>query len=346
MISWSISPGRNKGSLQGGKDKKMKKRLFRLLAAAVFLSVLFSSALCEDGFVHISDAAGLFRMSEDPSGSYILDNDIDLSDVEWTPIRFSGTLDGNGHSILHLSVHAFDPETGRTVDGNGYKYKTNLMGFFSIAENAVVRNLSFPGAIVSGTSGDHAFAAVVAAVSTHSVFENLSVSGSVCLFCGGKMGGVAGLVGFGTGSISDSTADLTLIYADTDKKKKCEQFLGGAVADGFMDVTGVTVRINGYASVYGYAHCGGLIGMHRQHEKRTRANAITHVSGNTVTGEITFFEKNRDRRAYCKGIMGERLNKYVKMENNDDSGFTRNEIRKYDEILLPEGWESAQWQVN
>ena len=30
------------------------------------------------------------------------------------------------------------------------------------------------------------FAAVVAAVSTHSVFENLSVSGSVCLFCGGK----------------------------------------------------------------------------------------------------------------------------------------------------------------
>ena len=32
------------------------------------------------------------------------------------------------------------------------------------------------------------------------------------------------------------------------------------------------------------------------------------------------------------------MNKYVKMENNDESGFVRNEIRKYDQILLPDGW--------
>ena len=60
-----------------------------------------------------------------------------------------------------------------------------------------------------------------------------------------------------------------------------------------------------------------------------------------MTGRITFFEKNRDRRAYCKGIIGERLNKYVKMDRNDDSGFERNEIKKYDQILLPEGWNAG-----
>ena len=132
---------------------------------------------------------------------------------------------------------------------------------------------------------------------------------------------------------------MTLIYADTNQKKKCEQFLGGAIANGFVDCYNVQVQIDGYASVYGYAHCGGLIGMFRQNEKRTKENSVTHIYDCRVSGQISFFEKNSDRRAYCKGIIGERLNKYVKMENNDESGFVRNEIRKYDQILLPDGWE-------
>ena len=67
-------------------------------------------------------------------------------------------------------------------------------------------------------------------------------------------------------------------------------------------------------------------------------SAVTHIYDCRASGQISFFEKNSDRRAYCKGIIGERLNKYVKMENNDESGFVRNEIRKYDQILLPDGW--------
>ena len=232
----------------------------------------------------------------------------------------------------------FDPETGTTWDGNNYKYKTRLMGFFSVLDNACVRNIRFADAAVYGESEEPAFAAILAAISTHSTIENVSVSGSACLYCGAKMGGVAGIVGFGTGSITDSEADVTLIYADTNTKKKCEQFLGGALAAGYMDCKNVKVRIDGYASVYGYAHCGGVIGMFRQHEKRTKANGNSAVCGCAASGQITFFERNSDRRAYCKGIIGERLNKYVKLENNDDSGFTRNEIKKYDQILLPEGW--------
>ena len=181
--------------------------------------------------------------------------------------------------------------------------------------------------------------AILAAIATHSEFENVSVSGSAALWCSAKMAGVGGLTGFGTGSITDSRADVTLVYVDTNQKTKCEQFLGGAVANGFMTCKNVTVNIDGYASVFGYAHCGGLIGMHRQHETRTNDNAITHVDDCTVTGRITFFERSSSRRAYCKGIIGELLNKYVKTSNNDDSGFERNEIKKYDQILLPEGWE-------
>lgn len=317
----------------------MKRFLIPLLLAALALLMISGAALAEEEAVHISDAQGLLSMADNPSGSYVLDNDIDLTGIDWKPLRFSGTLDGNGYTIYGLRVTSFDPETGRTMDGNGYKYHTNLIGFFSVAENATVRNLCFEDAQVHGECEDHAFAAIVAAISTHSTFENLSVCGSAALWCSGKMVGVGGIVGFGTGSITDSEADITLVYVDTNQKKKCEQYMGGAVANGFMSCVNVTVNIDGYASVYGYAHCGGLIGMHRQHEKRTNQNAITHIDDCTVTGRITFFERNSDRRAYCKGIVGERLNKYVKMSNNDDSGFERNEIKKYDQILLPEGWE-------
>lgn len=317
----------------------MNRTFLRLLIMLAALLLISSVALGEDEVIHITDAEGLLAMAEDPHGSYVLDNDIDLAGVDWKPMRFYGTLDGNDHTISNLSVTSFDPETARTMDGNGYKYHTNLMAFFSVAENAAVRNLHFTDAAVYGEADDHAFVAIVAAVSTHSVFENISVSGSACLYCGSKMAGVGGLVGYGTGSISDSQVDVTLVFVDTNTKKKCEQYMGGAVANGFMDCVNMTVQIDGYASVTGYAHCGGLIGMHRQHEKRTNANAITHIEDCTVSGRITFYEKNSDRRAYCKGIVGERLNKYVKMSNNDDSGFERNEIKKYDQILLPEGWE-------
>ena len=318
----------------------MKKALLFLLFLLFTLVLSVSSA--EEEIIFISDANGLLQLAKNPTGSFVLTEDIDLAGVDWQPIRFSGTLDGDGHAVRNLAVTSFDPETGRTVDGNGYKYKTRLMAFFSVLENATVRNLRLEDASVYGESEDHAFVAILAAISTHSTFENVSVSGSACLYCSAKMAGVGGIVGFGTGSISDSSADVTLVYADTNKKKKCEQFLGGAVANGFMDCYNVSVQIDGYASVYGYAHCGGLIGMHRQHEKRTNKNAITHISGCTASGKITFFEKNNNRRAYCKGIIGERLNKYVKMENNDESGFIRNEIKKYDQLLLPEGWEKPE----
>ena len=105
------------------------------------------------------------------------------------PVRFSGVLDGNGHSIRNLCVTSFDPEKARTVDGNGYKYKTNVMAFISVAENATVRNLSLVDATVRGESEDHAFVALLTAVSTHSTFENVHVSGSACLYCGAKMAG-------------------------------------------------------------------------------------------------------------------------------------------------------------
>lgn len=308
--------------------------LLLLLACAIG-----TAAEGEEELIHITDAEGLLQMAEDPHGSYVLDEDIDLAGIDWQPLHFYGTLDGNGHSIRNLHVTSFAPETAVTIDGNGIAYDTQVMAFFSVADHATIRSLRFEDACIRGEADDHAFIAIVAAVSDHAAFEELTITGSAGLYCGAKMAGVGGFVGFGSGSITHSEADITLVYVDTNKELKCEQFMGGAVAAGFMECKYLKVNINGYASVYGYAHCGGLIGMFRRHEKNIKENTVLRVTNNTSTGRITFFECNKDRRAYCKAIIGEKLNRYVKMNHNSEKGFHRTEIKKYDQILLPEGWE-------
>ena len=53
--------------------------------------------------------ADLDARRNNPGGSYILMNDIDLSGKNWTPIpQFWGTLDGNGHSIDNMTIRNED----------------------------------------------------------------------------------------------------------------------------------------------------------------------------------------------------------------------------------------------
>ena len=46
----------------------------------------------------------LVKASENQTGSYRLMADIDMTGIDWTPWDFSGKFDGNGYTILNLSV--------------------------------------------------------------------------------------------------------------------------------------------------------------------------------------------------------------------------------------------------
>lgn len=66
-----------------------------------------------DSFIPISTADDLLKIADRPAFSYILTADIDLSNVEWQPIKsFSGILFGNGYAIkgLHCNLTAADDE--------------------------------------------------------------------------------------------------------------------------------------------------------------------------------------------------------------------------------------------
>ena len=130
-----------------------------VLATALLTSV---SAFAQ---TEISTEAQLKAIANDLSGTYVLKNDITLSDAEWTPIGtsdhpFKGTLDGNGHTIKGLTV------------GNG---ANDDKAFFGFTNGATVKNIGFTSAVVKG----HNQAAIVVAKATSSTLSNIYVSGVV-----------------------------------------------------------------------------------------------------------------------------------------------------------------------
>jgi len=88
--------------------------------------------------------------------------------------------------------------------------------------------------------------------------------------------------------------------------------------------------------VHGYVHNGGVVGMHHNHDANYKPNT---VSGCVTHGQITFFEHNTDRRAYCKATVGEKLNNSLTLRNNTGDDFKSNETKDYKTTLLPEKCE-------
>lgn len=89
--------------------------------------------------------AELDAIRNNPGGSYILMNDIDLSGKNWTPIpQFWGTLDGNGHSIDNMTI--------RNEDSNN-----DYIAFIKEIKNkgvpVTIKNIKFKNVNIYSTSG-------------------------------------------------------------------------------------------------------------------------------------------------------------------------------------------------
>lgn len=104
--------------------------------------------------------AGLSKLVENgetfAGKTVTLENDMDLNGKEWAPIGkgnrkstdgeavyFSGTFNGNGKTISNFTITG-DPEASAD---QGY-------GFFNLAENAVIKDISFENAKVNAPEGD------------------------------------------------------------------------------------------------------------------------------------------------------------------------------------------------
>lgn len=315
-------------------DEKRKRRMKKWIwaVAAVLIFVLAMPVMAAEDAVEIYTAEDLQAMAEDPEGSYILMEDLDMSGIRWKPLDFYGSFDGNGHAILNLELSQPGDTTANSCDGNSKLYETWYVGLFGILKNAEVKDLRLINVRGLVETEEPCFLAGLAGYCEGSTISGCTVTGTLELRAHDRMFGVGGLAGYGSGYVRDCIVDVTLICTDTDSTKRDEQFMGGILATGFMDIENCTVTIDGYSSEYGYAHNGGLVGMLMRHPLGTWTCSIT---GNSVTGQITFFEYNSDRRAYCKGLVGEYMTSYRTVSDNTED-FVNNEQFVYDAELRPE----------
>lgn len=266
----------------------------------------------------------LLAMAENPEGSFILMEDLDMTGVEWIPLDFSGSFHGNGHAILNLTITQPGETTAPSYDGNLKEYETWFAGLFGILRNAQVKNLKLINVRALLDVDVPCYVGAVAGYCDASTISSCTVTGSLELRAFKDAFGVGGVTGYGVGKVEDCDVDVTLITVDTDAATKDEQFLGGIYANGFIDVLNTEVHLEGFISEHGYVHSGGVVGMYAQAPLGRKIYG--YLTGNQVSGQITFFEDNDNRRAYCEPLAGEVLASRFTVSGNKTS-FKRNEIR-------------------
>ena len=303
-----------------------------------------TNAAKETGVTYIYTPEDMELLRTDNFGSFKLMNDIDMSGIDWVPVTFCGTFNGNGNAILNLNVTQTGASTRTTYDGNMKTYDTSFAGLFDVLEGATITNLTLLGVNVDITADTDCFVGTIAGFAENTTIENCVIEGQASLFVNGKMFGVGGIVGFaGASSFSNVDVTVVLINVDLDASTRDEQFMGGAFGAGYVDVDNCLIRIAGYDSDHGYVHDGGLTGMYMFYPAGT--SYYGSITNTRVEGFIRFFEDNTDRRAYCSDFEGEVLNWDFKNSGNS-SDFTRDEVFEYDTNLLPHYCENPTYTAN
>ena len=106
----------------------MKKILTVVCVVAMMLSLSIVAGAEESKVITITTVEELAGMADDLTADYVLDADIDLAGIAWTPIgtfkpsgetaeeqeipasdaAFTGTFDGQGHTIRNLTITGED----------------------------------------------------------------------------------------------------------------------------------------------------------------------------------------------------------------------------------------------
>ena len=211
--------------------------------------------------------------SGDTDINIILDNDIDLSDIDWTPIgdyynRYTGTFDGGNYTI-----------TGLTVTGsNEYAGLFGRIGSGGTVKNVVLKDVQIESDNQYGCVGG------VAGNSDGNI-ENCSVSGSVSSrhtaggVVGQQFGGSITLCGSsatvkGTGEVggvagkTDNSATLTACYATGnvtfERASTINTFAGGVVGlngtGSILTACYATGNVTGTGTGTGSCCVGGVTG--------------------------------------------------------------------------------------
>lgn len=174
-----------------------------------------------EGYKAIRTIEDLVNINNDPSGKYILMNDIDLTEATkkggsydtgygWTPLdKFSGVLDGNGYYIKGMHIY-----------GNKLKY----VGLFGKLDYAYICNLGIKESDIDvivndkdNYNGDYGFIGALSGFITDGTnINNCFVDGKIKVICkNGEsyVGSIAGSDGFYIGNSKISKCYSSISFA-------------------------------------------------------------------------------------------------------------------------------------
>ena len=260
------------------KNKFSRKSLLLVSMTVVLATVInlfagvvaFADDATTTDVIEIESAEELAKIGNDAnypaSDNYKLVTNVILSD-EWNPLpAFSGTFDGNGHTI-----------TGLTITSEDNTAKDTLLGMFeSLSGTGVVKNLTLDQvkikASVTATGSNTSrldVGAIAGTTNDTASISNCKVSGEMTVDQTAESGAngrtrVGGILGFANSTIeycvSNLTITVTTSYAGTDYTKAC--YVGGIVGQSVGTVKycvnngGVTAT----AVSNGPAYAGGICG--------------------------------------------------------------------------------------
>ena len=232
--------------------------------------------------VEIGNVAQLigFAQSVNAGDSYagktvVLTADIDLNNVEWTPIgnwdnAFNGTFDGNGKVIKNLYIN--------DAEGEG-------VGFFGVIEKATIKNLTIENVNIYAYS----MVAGIVGAAYPATIENCHITGDVAIVS--EWAYVAGIAGYCY--YNTQVSDCSTIADETGLiKSVTRNAVGGITAwllEGNHNVTNCQVK---NLELVGWTNVGGITGF--VHYNNTIADCTvenvtlikTRVDGNPGIGLI------------------------------------------------------------
>ena len=213
---------------------------------------------------------------------------------------FGGTFDGLGHTISDLYQSGWALENGYW-DGPEYG-----MGFFSLVENAVIKNINFDGASLPSEAN---IMGVVAGGAANCVLENITITDS---YLGNHSWYSGGVVGWAEG-------DVKLINCDIDATSVVSSQWGdfnnanGGLIGGIdpastiylkdCDVACVIDAYNDVTSAYewhSYRSCGMLIGDTGQKDDPDDDNVGNAIAPNLTCENVTVTYGDWANYHYCK----------------------------------------------
>lgn len=204
------------------------------------------------GTIHITTVEEFMNMDDYRGADYILDNDLDFSDVDFaTPfsnVYFSGTFDGQGYALSNIHIKT----SKSTTDPNSNYYYIGVFGYLSSSaeiSNVVLDYVTIGSEAEPQQLNNSArvgfFAGYIASSSV--IVENVTVQNSHMYIQSSSDNYViiGGLVGeskgeFTGGTITDSSINLTTTEVQTNGRFLVR--MGGAV--GYLQPDGELHEVN------------------------------------------------------------------------------------------------------